>query len=94
MMLGICLIYRTVLGLLLSVGYRRVSAIMVFCVAGVLVFLVQSIIMLGPDKNTLYWIVYFIKNLVIGGLLGLAWADFLHPNPVSNIQRTAVQEST
>jgi len=85
------LVFGFFFGVIPSVGHRRSSAILLLYVASFLGLFVQKLILPNQMEGTItYWISSFTRDLVLGGLIGLAWAYFLHPLPVSKKEQTAL----
>ena len=74
-----------------SVGHRRLSSILLLYVASFLGLFIQKLILPNQMEGTItYWISYFTRDLVLGGLIGLAWAYFLHPLPIPKKEKTTL----
>jgi len=77
------LVYGFFFGIIPSVGIRRSSTVLLLFFASFLSLFVQRLILPNQMEGTItYWISNFTRDLVLGGLIGLAWAYFLHPLPI------------
>jgi len=53
--------------------------------------IIQHLILPNQSEGTLlYWTGYFLRDFVLGGLIGIAWAYFLHPNSETLDEKLAV----
>ncbi len=87
------LVFGFFFGVIPSVGIRRSSAVLLLCFASFFSLLIEHMILPNqPDGTFIYWFGYFTRDLVLGGLIGLAWAYFLHPISILEKEKTVLTD--